>query len=94
VLERLLVEWLLRRQQVAARRPRVRRATRDVSVAEVLGCAPSVSGGGVELLRRLLVQLRGRLQALLDFGRDLAPGAGKPAPPLSGGSVKPTPLFS
>jgi hypothetical protein len=58
VLERLLVERLLRRKHVPARRPRVSTAARDLSVAEVPRCDTRVRGCLFELLRRFVVELR------------------------------------
>ena len=59
---RLLVQPFLRFHQVAVRRPRVRGTARDLLVVEVRRGDAAVLRREVELVRDLLVQLRGVAQ--------------------------------
>ena len=63
MLPRLAVEALTALEQVAVGGPGVCRAARHLGIPEVLGRDLAVPRGEVELDRRLVVRLSGRLQA-------------------------------
>jgi hypothetical protein len=62
VLARLLVKALLGLADVSERRPRMRGSTRNLAASEVASGNLAVPRSEIELLRSLIVELRGGFQ--------------------------------